>query len=118
MLYWPLSFLRSLFICTNEAASFVILISELDYYCTSMIYSSDTNPSTFFCLYGMAVSALEKKRKRPPPLKIHEIKVSENIPYKFKDLKFKHEIFVRIDMKHSYFSNYFITCLQSIFFLL
>ena len=26
-----------------------------------------------------------------------------------------HEIFVRIDMKHSYFSNYFIICLQSIF---
>ena len=25
---------------------------------------------------------------------------------KFKDPKFKHEIFVRIDMKHSYFSNY------------
>ena len=34
---------------------------------------------------------------------------------KFKDTKFKHEIFVRIDMKHSYFSNYFIICLQSIF---
>ena len=33
----------------------------------------------------------------------------------FKDPKFKHEIFVRIDMKHSYFSNYFIICLQSIF---
>ena len=29
---------------------------------------------------------------------------------KFKDPRFKHEIFVRIDMKHSYFSNYFITC--------
>ena len=27
---------------------------------------------------------------------------------KFKDSKFKHEIFMRIDMKHSYFSNYFI----------
>ena len=26
----------------------------------------------------------------------------------FKDPKFKLEIFVRIDMKHSYFSNYFI----------
>ena len=25
-----------------------------------------------------------------------------------KDPKFKHEIFMRIDMKHSYFSNYFI----------
>ena len=34
---------------------------------------------------------------------------------KFKDPKFKHEIFVRIDMKHSYFSNYFIFCLQSFF---
>ena len=33
---------------------------------------------------------------------------------KFKDPKFKHEIFVRIDMKHSYFSN----CLPSIFLLL
>ena len=32
---------------------------------------------------------------------------------KFQDPKFNHEIFVRIDMKHSYFSNYFITCLQS-----
>ena len=30
-------------------------------------------------------------------------------------LKCKHEIFVRIDMKHSYFSNYFIICLQSTF---
>ena len=29
-------------------------------------------------------------------------------PVKFKDPKFKHEIFVRIYMKHSYFSNYFI----------
>ena len=28
---------------------------------------------------------------------------------KLKDSKFKHEIFVRIDIKHS---NYFITCLQ------
>ena len=37
---------------------------------------------------------------------------------KFKDPKVKHEIFVRIDMKHSYFSNYFIICLPSIFFLL
>ena len=27
---------------------------------------------------------------------------------KFKDPKFKHELFVRIDMKHSYFSNDFI----------
>ena len=34
---------------------------------------------------------------------------------KFNDPKFKNEIFVRIDMKHSYFSNYFIICLQSIF---
>ena len=34
---------------------------------------------------------------------------------KFKDPKFKHEIFMRIDMKHSYFSNYFIICLQTIF---
>ena len=31
---------------------------------------------------------------------------------KFKDPKFKHEIFMRIDMKHSYLSNYFIICLQ------
>ena len=34
---------------------------------------------------------------------------------KFKDPKFKHEIFVRIDLKHSYFSNYYIICLPSIF---
>ena len=34
---------------------------------------------------------------------------------KLKDSKFKHEIFVRIDIKHS---NYFITCLQSIFYCL
>ena len=33
---------------------------------------------------------------------------------KFKDPKFKNEIFVRIDTKHSHFSNYFITCLQSV----
>ena len=33
----------------------------------------------------------------------------------FKDPKFKHELFVRRDMKHSYFSNYFIICLPSIF---
>ena len=26
-----------------------------------------------------------------------------------------HEIFMRIDMKHSYFSNYFIICLPSFF---
>ena len=32
-------------------------------------------------------------------------------------MKFKHEIFMRIDIKHSYmyFSNYFIICLLSIF---
>ena len=35
---------------------------------------------------------------------------------KFKDPKFKHETFVRIHTKHSYFSNYFI-CLQSIFYV-
>ena len=34
---------------------------------------------------------------------------------KFKDLKFKHEIFMRIDMKYSYFSSYFIICLNLIF---
>ena len=34
---------------------------------------------------------------------------------KFKDPKFKHDIFARIDMKHSYFLNYFIIRLQSIF---
>ena len=28
------------------------------------------------------------------------------LPVKFNDLKLKKEIFVRIDMKHSYFSNY------------
>ena len=33
---------------------------------------------------------------------------------KFEYPKFKHEIFVRMDMKHSYFSNYFIICLPSI----
>ena len=33
----------------------------------------------------------------------------------FKDMKFKHEIFMRIDMKHSYFSNYFIIGLPSNF---
>ena len=33
----------------------------------------------------------------------------------FKDPKFKHDIFVRIDLKHSSFSKYFIICLQSIF---
>ena len=33
---------------------------------------------------------------------------------KFRDTNFKHEIFVRINMKHSYFRNYFIICLQSI----
>ena len=34
---------------------------------------------------------------------------------KFNNPKLKNEIFVRIDMKHSYFSNYFIICLQLIF---
>ena len=33
---------------------------------------------------------------------------------KFKDMKFKHESVLRIDTKHSYFSNYFIICLQSV----
>ena len=33
----------------------------------------------------------------------------------FNDPKFKNENFVGIDVKHSYFSNYFIICLQSIF---
>ena len=42
------------------------------------------------------------------------------LPVKFQGVKFtvpkyKHEIFVRIHMKHSYFSNDFIICLQSIF---
>ena len=41
------------------------------------------------------------------PVKFHDVK--------FKDPKIKHEIVVRIDMKHSYFSNYSITYLQSIF---
>ena len=44
--------------------------------------------------------------------------LQNRFPVKFQDVKikdpnFKHEIFVRIDMKHSYFSNYFIICLQS-----
>ena len=38
---------------------------------------------------------------------------------KFQDVKFtvpkcKHEIFVRIDIKHPYFSNYFIICVAEI----
>ena len=46
--------------------------------------------------------------------------LQNRLPVKFLDVKlkdpmFKHEIFMRIDMKHSYFSNYFIICLQSIF---
>ena len=45
--------------------------------------------------------------------------LQDRIPVKFKDvkfkMKFKHEIFVRIDMKHSYFSKYFIIYLQSNF---
>ena len=40
---------------------------------------------------------------------------SSSYEVSFKDLKFKHEIFVKIDMKHSYFSNYFIIFLQSFF---
>ena len=34
---------------------------------------------------------------------------------KFQDVKFKDPIFMRIDTKHSYFSNYFIICLPSSF---
>ena len=45
------------------------------------------------------------------PVKFQEVKFQE---MKFQDPKLKHEIFVRIDMKHSYFSNYFIIDLQSI----
>ena len=30
--------------------------------------------------------------------------LQDRLPVKFKDPKFKHEIFMRIDMKHSYFS--------------
>ena len=40
--------------------------------------------------------------------------LQDRLSVKFKDPKFKHEIFVRIDMKHSYFSNYFMICLQSV----
>ena len=64
-------------------------------------------------------------KSRPPyqeEMGVPEVGMSEEwsflqdrLPVKFKDPKFKHEIFVRIDMKHSYFSNYFIICLQSIF---
>ena len=46
--------------------------------------------------------------------------LQDHLPVKFRDVMFtvpkcKHEIFMRIDVKHSYFSNYFI-CLQSNFF--
>ena len=37
---------------------------------------------------------------------------------KFKDPKFKHEIFVRIDIKHSYFPHYFITFCHQFFLYL
>ena len=39
--------------------------------------------------------------------------LQDRLPVKYP--KCKHENFVRIDMKHSYFSNYFIICLPSIF---
>ena len=44
--------------------------------------------------------------------------LQDRLPAKFQDVKFavpkcKHEIFMRIDMNHSFFSNYFIICLQS-----
>ena len=34
---------------------------------------------------------------------------------KFQNVKFKDPIFMRIETKHSYFSNYFIICLPSSF---
>ena len=42
--------------------------------------------------------------------------LQDRLPVKFQDVKFtvpkcKHDIFVRIDMKHSYFTKYFIICL-------
>ena len=42
--------------------------------------------------------------------------LKDRLPVKFQDvkyLKFKHDIFVRIDIKHLYFSTYY--CLPSIF---
>ena len=46
--------------------------------------------------------------------------LQDRLPVKFQDVKYtvpkcKHEIFVRIDMKHSYFSNYFIICCNQFF---
>ena len=44
---------------------------------------------------------------------------ADRLPVKFQDVMFKdpkfYEIFMRIDMKHSYFPNDFIICLQSTF---
>ena len=37
------------------------------------------------------------------------------LPVKFQDVKFKDPKFMKFSLKHSYFSNYFIICLPSIF---
>ena len=54
---------------------------------------------------------VEKKKEVGVPEEGVSCKTSD---VKFKDPKFKHEIFERIDMKHSYL-NYFIICLPSYF---
>ena len=38
----------------------------------------------------------------------------DHLPVKFSDPKFKNEIFVRIDMKHSYCSNYLFALIFSV----
>ena len=59
---------------------------------------------------------VDKKKRRVCQKREFAARLSScEFSMKFQDPNFKHEIFVRIDMKHSHFSNYFIICLQSIF---
>ena len=63
----------------------------------------------------IVVMFLYKDTHRHSTVFLSEKKVQGFQDVKFQDPKFKHEISVRIDMKHSYSSNYFVICLQSIF---
>ena len=53
-----------------------------------------------------------------PEVGVSEEGVCFKIIFQFNDLKLKNEIFMRIDMKHSYFSNYIIICCNQFFPLL
>ena len=80
------------------------------YYVVSVIFHLDANFSIYLFIYQEPTDIPSRKKRGGcvPEVGVSEEGVcsKDHLPVKFNDPKLKNEIFVRLDKKHSYFSNY------------